>query len=29
VQAGAFPIGIDVHEFPLTHAKEARDMYER
>ena len=30
VQAGAFPIGIDVSEFTtLTHAPEARDMYER
>ena len=30
VQAGAFPIGIDVDEFvALTHAKEAQDMYER
>ncbi len=30
VQAQAFPIGIDVDEFAaLTHAKEARDMYER
>jgi trehalose 6-phosphate synthase len=30
VQAGAFPIGIDVDEFAaLTHAKDARDMYER
>jgi trehalose 6-phosphate synthase len=30
VQAGSFPIGIDVDEFAaLTHAKEGRDMYER
>ena len=30
VQAGAFPIGIDVAEFEaLTHASEGRDMYER
>jgi trehalose 6-phosphate synthase len=30
VQAGSFPIGIDVDEFAaLTHAKESRDMYER
>jgi len=30
VQARAFPIGIDVDEFAaLTHAKEAREMYER
>lgn len=30
VQAGAFPIGIDVDEFAaLTHAKAASDMYER
>ncbi|MHB1249068.1 MAG: alpha,alpha-trehalose-phosphate synthase (UDP-forming) [Polaromonas sp.] len=30
VQAGAFPIGIDVDEFAaLTHGKEARDMHER
>ncbi len=30
VQAGAFPIGIDVDEFAaLTHAREARDMHER
>lgn len=30
VQAGAFPIGIDVDEFAeLTHGKEARDMYQR
>lgn len=30
VQAGAFPIGIDVDEFAaLTHGKEASDMYER
>ncbi|MEO5661378.1 MAG: trehalose-6-phosphate synthase, partial [Polaromonas sp.] len=30
VQAQAFPIGIDVDEFAaLTHAKEARDLYER
>ncbi|MBU6503143.1 MAG: alpha,alpha-trehalose-phosphate synthase (UDP-forming) [Burkholderiales bacterium] len=30
VQAGAFPIGIDVNEFAaLTHAREGRDMYER
>ena len=30
VQAGAFPIGIDVEEFEaLTQAREARDMYER
>ena len=29
VRAAAFPIGIDVDEFAaLTHAKEARDMYE-
>ncbi|MBK5204683.1 MAG: alpha,alpha-trehalose-phosphate synthase (UDP-forming) [Polaromonas sp.] len=29
VQAGAFPIGIDVDEFAaLTHAKDALDMYE-
>jgi trehalose 6-phosphate synthase len=29
VQAGAFPIGIDVDEFAaLTHAKAARDMYD-
>jgi trehalose 6-phosphate synthase len=29
VRAQAFPIGIDVNEFQaLTHAKEARDMYE-
>ena len=28
LQAGAFPIGIDVDEFAaLTHGKEARDMY--
>ncbi|MFC5520539.1 alpha,alpha-trehalose-phosphate synthase (UDP-forming) [Polaromonas jejuensis] len=30
VQAGAFPIGIDVDEFAaLTHGKEASDMYDR
>jgi len=30
LRAGAFPIGIDVDEFAaLTHAPEARDMYER
>ncbi len=30
VRAGAFPIGIDVDEFAaLTHAQDARDMYER
>ncbi len=30
LKAGAFPIGIDVDEFAaLTHAPEARDMYER
>jgi len=30
LQAGAFPIGIDVEEFTLlTHAPEAREMYER
>ncbi|MDP3761341.1 MAG: alpha,alpha-trehalose-phosphate synthase (UDP-forming) [Ramlibacter sp.] len=30
VQAGAFPIGIDVEEFTaLTNAPEGRDMYER
>ena len=30
VQAGAFPIGIDVDEFAaLTHAKDALDMHER
>lgn len=30
MQAGAFPIGIDVDEFAaLTHAKDALDMYER
>ena len=30
LQAGAFPIGIDVDEFQaLTHAKEGWDMYER
>ena len=30
LQAGAFPIGIDVEEFTtLTHAPEGRDMYER
>ncbi|QDL39097.1 alpha,alpha-trehalose-phosphate synthase (UDP-forming) [Rhodoferax sediminis] len=30
VQAGAFPIGIDVDEFAaLTHGKDAREMYER
>ncbi len=30
VQAGAFPIGIDVDEFAeLTHGKDANDMYER
>ena len=30
VQAGAFPIGIDVDQFAeLTHAKEGRDMYQR
>jgi trehalose 6-phosphate synthase len=30
VQAGAFPIGIDVEEFThLTHAPEGREMYER
>ena len=30
VQAGSFPIGIDVDEFAaLTHAKEGQDMYER
>ena len=30
VEAGAFPIGIDVDEFAaLTHAKEGRDMHER
>ena len=30
VQAGAFPIGIDVAEFEaLTHAPEGREMYER
>lgn len=30
VQAGVFPIGIDVDDFvALTHAKEAQDMYER
>jgi trehalose 6-phosphate synthase len=30
VQAGAFPIGIDVEEFTaLTHAPEAMEMYER
>jgi trehalose 6-phosphate synthase len=29
VRCGAFPIGIDVDEFAaLTHAKEARDMYD-
>ncbi len=30
VEAGSFPIGIDVDDFAaLTHAPEARDMYER
>jgi trehalose 6-phosphate synthase len=30
VQAGAYPIGIDVEEFEaLTHASEGREMYER
>jgi trehalose 6-phosphate synthase len=30
LQAGAFPIGIDVDEFAaLTHAREGRDMFER
>jgi trehalose 6-phosphate synthase len=30
VEAGSFPIGIDVNAFAaLTHAAEARDMYER
>ncbi|MGE4240305.1 alpha,alpha-trehalose-phosphate synthase (UDP-forming) [Ramlibacter sp.] len=30
VQAGAFPIGLDVEEFTLlTHAPEAREMHER
>jgi trehalose 6-phosphate synthase len=30
VEAGSFPIGIDVDEFAaLTHAPDARDMYER